>query len=126
MGASPARSSPATGAATCPACTSPAVPPTLGQACRWSLCPAGSPLMRSTRTMRPLPPAVDPEHLLSKAWLQFFVRVLTRRLRRSFHAIRLARPGVPAVMDGQPLVVYANHPSWWDAALVPVLMARLF
>ena len=82
--------------------------------------------MRSTRTMRPLPPDLDPERLLSKAWLLFFVRVLTHRLRRSFHAIRLARPGVPAVTDGQPLVIYTNHPSWWDAALVPVLMARLF
>jgi 1-acyl-sn-glycerol-3-phosphate acyltransferase len=76
--------------------------------------------------MRPLPPDIDPERLLSKAWMQFFVRVLTHRLRRSFHAIRLAKPGVPAVPDELPLVIYANHPSWWDAALVPVLVTRFF
>ncbi len=82
--------------------------------------------MRSTRIMHPLPPDTDPERLRSEAWLQFFVRVLTHRLRRSFHAIRLAKPGVPAVPDELPLVIYVNHPSWWDAALVPVLVARLF
>ena len=76
--------------------------------------------------MHPLPPDIDPERLRSRAWLQFFVRVLTQRLRRSFHAIRLARPGAPAVPDDEPLVIYANHPSWWDAALVPVLLTRLF
>jgi len=25
-----------------------------------------------------------------------------------------------------PLVVYSNHPSWWDAALLPVILTRLF
>ena len=82
--------------------------------------------MRSTRIMRPLPPDIDPERLRSEVWLRFFVRVLTHRLRRSFHAVRLAKPGVPAVADELPLVIYANHPSWWDAALVPVLLRRLF
>ena len=58
--------------------------------------------------------------------MQFFVRVLTRRLRTSFHAVRLAKPGVPAVPDELPMVIYANHPSWWDPALALVLMTRLF
>jgi 1-acyl-sn-glycerol-3-phosphate acyltransferase len=76
--------------------------------------------------MRQLPPDLDPERLRSQVWLQCFVRILARRLRRSFHAVRLARPGVPAVPDGSPLVIYANHPSWWDAALVPVLLTKFF
>lgn len=76
--------------------------------------------------MRRLPPDIDPERLRSTAWLQFFVQVMTRRLRRSFHAVRLANPGVPPVPDELPLIVYANHPSWWDAALMPVLLARHF
>ncbi len=82
--------------------------------------------MRWTRIMRRSPPDLDPERLLSTVWLQFFVRVLTRRLRNSFHAVRLAKPGVPAVPDELPLVIYANHPSWWDAALVLVMLTRLF
>jgi len=76
--------------------------------------------------MHPLRPNIDPERVRSAAWLKFFVRVMTRRLQRSFHAVRLANPGVPAVPNELPLVIYVNHPSWWDAALVPVLMARLF
>jgi 1-acyl-sn-glycerol-3-phosphate acyltransferase len=82
--------------------------------------------MRSTRIMHPLPPEIDPERLRSRAWLQFFVRVLTHRLRGSFHAVRLVRPGVPTVSDELPLVIYSNHPSWWDGALVPVLLTTLF
>ena len=35
-------------------------------------------------------------------------------------------PASPTVPDELPLVIYANHPSWWDAALVPVLLTRLF
>jgi 1-acyl-sn-glycerol-3-phosphate acyltransferase len=76
--------------------------------------------------MHPLQPDIDPERLRSEAWLQFFVRVMAHRLRGAFHAVRLAKPGVPDVADELPLVVYSNHPSWWDAALVPVLLTRLF
>lgn len=69
---------------------------------------------------------VDPEILRSTSWLRFFVAVLSHRLRTSFHAVRLAKPGVPDLSEDLPLVVYCNHASWWDAALVPVLMTRLF
>ena len=85
--------------------------------------------MRSIATMRPSRPDVgsrDPEVLRSTAWLRFFRFALQRQLRRSFHAVRLAKPGLPPVSDGLPLIVYFNHPSWWDGALVPVVMERLF
>lgn len=79
---------------------------------------------------RPLPEAepgpLDPERLRSVLWLRFFDRVLTGRLRRAFHAVRIARPGLPAVSPTLPLVVYSNHPSWWDAAVLPVVLGRLF
>lgn len=76
--------------------------------------------------MRRSPPDIDPERLRSTVWLRFFVRILTHRLRKSFHAVRVAKPGVPTVSNELPLVIYANHPSWWDGALVPVLLTRLF
>lgn len=82
--------------------------------------------MRSTGTMRARRPDADPQRLRSTRWLGFFRTVLARHLRRSFHAVRVARPGVPAAADDLPLIVYANHPSWWDGALVPVLLDRLF
>lgn len=57
---------------------------------------------------------------------RFFGRVMQREMRRSFHKVRLARPGVPTHPGGVPLIVYTNHPSWWDPAFVIVLALRLF
>ncbi|MBI1337805.1 MAG: acyltransferase [Phycisphaera sp.] len=37
-----------------------------------------------------------------------------RFLRKHFHGVRIARDGQPHARDGQPLIVYLNHPSWWD------------
>lgn len=82
--------------------------------------------MRSTPTMRRSPPDADPRLLRSPTWLRFFRLVLVRQLRRSFHAVRIAHPGAPAVSNEWPLIVYVNHASWWDGALVPVLLDRLF
>ncbi len=85
--------------------------------------------MHSTVTMRPSRPeidAADPEVLRSTTWLRFFRFVLQRQLRRSFHSVRLAKPGVPRVPDDLPLIVYFNHPSWWDGVLVPIVADRLF
>lgn len=74
----------------------------------------------------PPPRQSEPERLRSQAWLKFFDRVMRARLRSSFNAVRLARPGAPAVSASWPLIVYCNHPSWWDAALVPVVLAEAF
>ncbi len=87
--------------------------------------------MRSTRIMRPprpddATPVTDPVALRSETWLRFFRYILERQLRRSFHAVRIARPGLPAISNEWPLIVYFNHPSWWEGALVPVLVDRLF
>ncbi|KQP90870.1 glycerol acyltransferase [Methylobacterium sp. Leaf113] len=50
-----------------------------------------------------------------------------RYLRRHLNALRLARWGVPACADHPgPVVVYCNHPAWWDAAVVILLAGRLF
>lgn len=69
---------------------------------------------------------IDPEKLRSDAWVRFFTGVFRRRLRQSFHAVRLARPGLPEIDADLPLIVYCNHPSWWDAALAPVLARELY
>lgn len=49
-------------------------------------------------------------------------------LARSFHAVRLSksqRPD-PVVIRDKPLIVYFNHPSWWDPLVCMLLAARLF
>ena len=45
---------------------------------------------------------------------------------RKFHAVRVARTGLPQGFEGRPLIIYGNHPSWWDPALYILLSALLF
>jgi 1-acyl-sn-glycerol-3-phosphate acyltransferase len=45
---------------------------------------------------------------------------------RSFHAVRIARDGLPPATAGRPLIVYSNHPSWWDPAVYILLCNKLF
>ena len=46
-------------------------------------------------------------------------------LRRHFHAVRRSGPP-PRIPAGAALVVYCNHPSWWDPMLAIHLAATLF
>ncbi len=57
------------------------------------------------------------------AWLFTLFRKYTRRyLRHHFHAVRVSRAGpVPDLPPPGPLVVVANHPSWWDPLVGLVL-----
>ncbi|MFM8953301.1 MAG: lysophospholipid acyltransferase family protein [Planctomycetaceae bacterium] len=47
-------------------------------------------------------------------WFMFYVR---RYLRRHFHAVRMLKEGegggVPD-LRGEPVLIYTNHPGWWD------------
>lgn len=45
---------------------------------------------------------------------RYFAPWLRRHFARHFHAVRLSRAGAPPEPDGRPLVVYSNHPGWWD------------
>ncbi|KAA0676336.1 acyltransferase [Azospirillum brasilense] len=63
----------------------------------------------------------DPVALRSPALCRFFGAVMARRMRRGFHALRLARPGWPVLPPDRPVVVCLNHPSWWDPALLIVM-----
>ena len=47
-------------------------------------------------------------------------------LGRRFHAMRLSRSGQPCITSGRPLIVYSNHPSWWDPAVYILLCDMLF
>ena len=58
---------------------------------------------------------------------RFMAGYLDRFVRRHMNALRLARWGAPATVEaGTPLVVYCNHPAWWDAAILIVIGDRLF
>lgn len=69
--------------------------------------------------------APSPMALRSPRHVAFFDRVFTRFARRHLNAVRLARWGRPRDVPGAPLVVFANHPSWWDGMAVMLLWRRL-
>ena len=58
---------------------------------------------------------------------RFMVPWFARFVRRHMNALRLARWGRPDATDHPgPIVVYCNHPAWWDAATVILLADRLY
>lgn len=68
----------------------------------------------------------DPVRDRSPHLVRFFTRIMTRQMQGGFHALRLSRAGRPVLPAGRPVIVYLNHPSWWDAALIIVLAGLLF
>ncbi len=73
----------------------------------------GKPARNPVRELRPTNP------LLVFAFRRFIAR---RRLRGAFRALRAAHLERMAAVDAAiPLIVYANHPSWWDPLTAFVL-----
>ena len=50
---------------------------------------------------------------------------MRRQMQRHFHAVRVARTGPSRLPEGRPVIVYSNHPSWWDPAMFIVLTTSL-
>jgi 1-acyl-sn-glycerol-3-phosphate acyltransferase len=65
---------------------------------------------------------------ISPRLLALFAAYGERYVGRSFHAVRLSRADRPdpEALRGRPLVVYLNHPSWWDPMICMMLAMRLF
>lgn len=59
-------------------------------------------------------------------WLvAWFKRYARRYVARSFHAVRVG--GIEHLpRGGEPVVVYCNHPSWWDPMIATLLAERAF
>lgn len=68
----------------------------------------------------------SPAQLFSPGMHRFFLRVFRRFLGQHMRALRLAAWGEPQAPAGRPLVVFANHPSWWDGVAFTLLSAALF
>jgi 1-acyl-sn-glycerol-3-phosphate acyltransferase len=74
-----------------------------------------------------LPAAERPTLRRNPRVFAFFSRYFARYFRRHMNALRLARWGEPQVEPGAgPIVLYATHPSWWDAAVFILLSSRHF
>jgi 1-acyl-sn-glycerol-3-phosphate acyltransferase len=68
----------------------------------------------------------DPLAARSPALFSLFRLYLHWYFWRHFSGVRLSRAGIPDAHDGRPIVVYTNHPSWWDPALFILATEKLF
>lgn len=69
--------------------------------------------------------AAEPAPVSRPVW-RFMTAWFERYLHRHLDALRLPLWGGPPAGHPGPVVVYCNHPSWWDAAVILILGRRLF
>ena len=56
-----------------------------------------------------------------------FTLYVTRYLRQHFHTVRLARSNTPSSFPAElPVIIFINHPSWWDPLFGLFLTSRCF
>jgi 1-acyl-sn-glycerol-3-phosphate acyltransferase len=63
----------------------------------------------------------DPVELHSPRLFWAFGWYLRWFFWRNFHAVRMAGGDFASVPADRPLIIYSNHPSWWDPALFMLL-----
>ena len=73
-----------------------------------------------------MPAAKDPVAWRSERAMAFFNIAFSRSFGGSMRALRVPHWGLPDYPRGRPLVVLANHPSWWDAVMFMLLLRRFF
>ena len=66
-----------------------------------------------------------PVALRSELLFRLFSFYLGFRFRRAFHAVRQSGQ-LAELPQARPVIIYGNHPSWWDPALYMVLADGLF
>lgn len=57
---------------------------------------------------------------------RFMVSTFRRYFTRHMNALRVAAWGAPAEPRQGPVIVYSNHPAWWDAAVYILAADRFF
>ncbi|KPQ09063.1 MAG: HemN C-terminal region [Saliniramus fredricksonii] len=82
---------------------------------------------RLDRLAARLPEATRPTRRRKPRVVSFFTRHFDRYFRRHMNALRLAQWGAPPdLRDDAPVVLYTNHPAWWDAAIYVLLSEQHF
>jgi len=88
--------------------------------------PTPTPTPSGLRGKRAREAPIDPLARRSPILFRLFHLYLRWYFYRSFHAVRIARDGLPPAVADRPLIIYSNHPSWWDPAVFILLSAKLF
>jgi 1-acyl-sn-glycerol-3-phosphate acyltransferase len=68
----------------------------------------------------------DPLALYSPPLFKGFARYLGWYVKRHFHAVLIALDGLPQIPADKPLIIYSNHPSWWDPLMFVLIGESLF
>ena len=63
----------------------------------------------------------DPVAVRSQTLFRAFGLYLRWYFFRNFRAVRVSRAGLPVLPDGRPVIIFTNHPSWWDPAFFILL-----
>src|ERR1043166_903890 len=64
---------------------------------------------------------------VSRWLMKWFTWYGERYVARNFHSVCLSRePVTPVIAEHTPLIVYLNHPSWWDPMICLILAAKFF
>lgn len=58
--------------------------------------------------------------------VRFMTTYMRRYARQHFYAVRLAHGGMPVFDPACGVIVYSNHPSWWDPVVFVLLQAHVF
>jgi 1-acyl-sn-glycerol-3-phosphate acyltransferase len=61
----------------------------------------------------------------SPIMFRIFARIFERTLRKGFHAVRVANCPAASVLQSPQLVIFSNHPAWWDGVTFLYLADRL-
>jgi 1-acyl-sn-glycerol-3-phosphate acyltransferase len=62
----------------------------------------------------------------SAASFRLFGWLFERTFKNCFHAARIAHPRPPAAAPTQRIVIYSNHPSWWDGVTYALVARYLY
>ncbi len=74
---------------------------------------------------RPVGDDEDPLAARSPVLFRLFAWYLRWYFWRGFDAVRVSRTGLASLPANRPVILYTNHPSWWDPALFILLSDKL-
>ncbi len=74
---------------------------------------------------RTVPNTTNPLAKRSQTLFNLFGYYLHWFFWHRFRAVRISRSGLLRAPAGRPLIIYCNHPSWWDPALLILLSHKL-
>ena len=85
-----------------------------------------SPVSLTAKQLAPKPAYRHPLPTVSPLLRHWFLRYAEHYVRRNMHGLRVAGEHYANSVAGRPVLVYMNHPGWWDPMIAAVLARRYF